>query len=259
MTDREFEEIITRAGAPGLIPGIYNYCDRWCERCPFTARCLLFLDLRDMRAPAPRAEPAATPEAADAEDGQVARESLEQALGLVRRGAERLGVTLSMDSRDHRVLMARLDAHRARARADPLVELATRLLMTTLPIVRTLGPVVRARGDARAVDALEVLGRMTHLLAGKTYRAVSSALRAAGEIPELAEDANGTAKVARLAAAEARDAWRVLMEAGRAAADGVPAQMVRLLDELDRRLAARFPAAMAFVRPGFDDRPNDLA
>ena len=22
------------------ISGIYNYCDRWCERCPFTSRCL---------------------------------------------------------------------------------------------------------------------------------------------------------------------------------------------------------------------------
>lgn len=25
-----------------LISGIYNYCDRWCERCPQTARCLNF-------------------------------------------------------------------------------------------------------------------------------------------------------------------------------------------------------------------------
>ncbi len=24
------------------IPGIYNYCDRWCERCSFTSQCLLF-------------------------------------------------------------------------------------------------------------------------------------------------------------------------------------------------------------------------
>ena len=24
---------------PNLIPGIYNYCDRWCERCAFTQRC----------------------------------------------------------------------------------------------------------------------------------------------------------------------------------------------------------------------------
>src|SRR3989339_931006 len=25
---------------PKYIPGVYNYCDRWCERCPFTSRCL---------------------------------------------------------------------------------------------------------------------------------------------------------------------------------------------------------------------------
>lgn len=23
-----------------FIEGIYNYCDRWCEKCSFTARCL---------------------------------------------------------------------------------------------------------------------------------------------------------------------------------------------------------------------------
>jgi len=25
---------------PRFIPGIYNYCDRWCERCAFTSRCM---------------------------------------------------------------------------------------------------------------------------------------------------------------------------------------------------------------------------
>ena len=25
-----------------FIPGIYNYCDRWCERCAFTTRCQCF-------------------------------------------------------------------------------------------------------------------------------------------------------------------------------------------------------------------------
>ena len=28
------------ANNPKYISGIYNYCDRWCERCSFTARCL---------------------------------------------------------------------------------------------------------------------------------------------------------------------------------------------------------------------------
>src|SRR5215213_2798759 len=30
------------ANNPDLISGIYNYCDRWCERCPLTARCLVY-------------------------------------------------------------------------------------------------------------------------------------------------------------------------------------------------------------------------
>src|SRR5262245_59438678 len=30
------------AANPNFISGIYNYCDRWCERCPFTSRCLVY-------------------------------------------------------------------------------------------------------------------------------------------------------------------------------------------------------------------------
>lgn len=34
------DDVKRLARRPGLIAGIYNYCDRWCERCPFTARCM---------------------------------------------------------------------------------------------------------------------------------------------------------------------------------------------------------------------------
>src|SRR5437773_10442374 len=30
------------AGERDFIPGIYNYCDRWCEKCPFTSRCRVY-------------------------------------------------------------------------------------------------------------------------------------------------------------------------------------------------------------------------
>src|SRR5260370_32340413 len=35
-------ELLDLAGNPDFISGIYNYCDRWCERCPFTSRCFLY-------------------------------------------------------------------------------------------------------------------------------------------------------------------------------------------------------------------------
>jgi len=37
----------------------------------------------------------------------------------------------------------------------------------------------------------------------------------------------------------------------------VPARMMRDLLVLDQDIAARFPRAMAFVRPGFDTEPAD--
>jgi len=36
------DDLRDRAGDPNLISGIYNYCDRWCERCQFTSRCFLY-------------------------------------------------------------------------------------------------------------------------------------------------------------------------------------------------------------------------
>jgi hypothetical protein len=37
MDKNRIEEL---AKNPNFITGIYNYCDRWCERCTFTSRCM---------------------------------------------------------------------------------------------------------------------------------------------------------------------------------------------------------------------------
>src|SRR4029450_3375593 len=37
-----------RSPHPKFIAGIYNYCDRWCERCRFQSRCRLYRDMRRM-------------------------------------------------------------------------------------------------------------------------------------------------------------------------------------------------------------------
>src|SRR5437016_11414573 len=47
MDDAEFDRIVARAGNPNLIPGIYNYCDRRCERCRFATRCFDHLERRE--------------------------------------------------------------------------------------------------------------------------------------------------------------------------------------------------------------------
>jgi hypothetical protein len=44
------DRIEEMARDPRFIPGIYNYCDRWCERCPFTFRCLNYVMGKEMEA-----------------------------------------------------------------------------------------------------------------------------------------------------------------------------------------------------------------
>ena len=39
---RDKNDLLKMANNPDFIPGIYNYCDRWCERCPFTLRCMVY-------------------------------------------------------------------------------------------------------------------------------------------------------------------------------------------------------------------------
>lgn len=36
------QTLIDLANNPNFVPGIYNYCDRWCERCPFSSRCMVY-------------------------------------------------------------------------------------------------------------------------------------------------------------------------------------------------------------------------
>jgi len=41
------KDIFKVVNDPKMIPGIYNYCDRWCERCEFTQQCANFVISED--------------------------------------------------------------------------------------------------------------------------------------------------------------------------------------------------------------------
>ena len=97
------------------------------------------------------------------------------------------------------------------------------------------------------------IGELAISIASKTYRAVFGSLEEDHNASELQSGVNGSAKIARLMIAESTSAWTDVMKAGQASSNGVPAQIVALLVELDTLLAERFPQAMSFVRPGFDE------
>ncbi len=241
-----------RPAGPRFIPGVYNFCDRWCERCRFVTRCVIgVMHVREEEARV-RGEDPATVEIPDEDpepgDG-IARTWLEEAFNqrlteeelreINRQEEERRrlmeGDTLALDAREYGLI-----AHR---------------------ISTALAAELSGRGDPIVLSALDAIARHALCISAKTWRAVGGQIRATLEDRDLDDDAglqsdgNGSAKIVRLMVAESRECWSVLMQVGRATADGLPVKMVERLDRLDQALAARFPRAMDFMRPGFDAGP----
>jgi hypothetical protein len=244
MDAAEFDRLVARARDPRLIPGIYNYCDGRCPRCPFNQRCLTFLDAEERKPSGERSRPWP--------DG--VRDSLLETLALVAQAARRDGVDLDAPT-DNALETARAAAEAGldRHRRDPLAVRAREYGQLAWRVARAIAPIAVARDDARLVEAAETIEWFASMIGAKLYRAICGQAEGWERRDEAQTDFNGSAKIALIGIGESRRAWGVLMEAGRATADGVPARAVKLLDALDAEVRGRFPRVMEFVRPGFDD------
>lgn len=245
MDPAEFDRLIARAENPRLIPGIYNYCDGRCPRCAFTDRCLTYLDDRDTDAAArPRTE---------ASLAERVGASLRCTLVMLAEIGRRKGIDFDALRADEET-QAKIEAAFRRHYDDPLVVRSREYAHLAWRIAKALGPVVAARGDPLVVSAVETIEWFSTLVSSKIYRAVAGRAEMWREDDEDAQpDHDGSAKVALIGIAESRESWRILMEHGKATADGVPAHAVRMLDALDAAVRERFPQATAFIRPGFDE------
>lgn len=245
MDAAEFGRLVARARNPRLIPGIYNYCDGRCPRCPFTERCLTYLDNQELKA-------------AGGDDRSLADtvgDSLQRTLEMLAEAARSEGVDLNALADEAKESAA--DDDLERHRQDPLAVRAREYGHLAWRIGRAIAPIAAARDDAPLVDAVETIEWFSSMISSKLYRAICGQAEGWEGPDEVQTDFNGSAKIALIGIGESRRAWAVLMEAGRATADGVPAQAVRILEELDAAVRDRFPRVMAFVRPGFDGPENE--
>lgn len=237
MDPADFDRLVARARDPRLIPGIYNYCDGHCPRCPFSERCLTYLDDRDREAAR-----------ADVPVADIVRESLERTRDLIVEVARREGVDLPAleDAGAGDRAGGEAGRHPDVVRAREYGALAWR-------IAQALRPIVALRGDAAVIDAVDAIEWFSTLISAKLQRALAGHADGCEDRGAVQTDFNGSAKVALMGVDESIASWRVLMAAGKATADGVPAQAVKMLDAIRDRIRARFPNAQKFIRPGFDE------
>jgi len=237
----------------GYIEGIFNYCTRRCEQCSFSARCSLYLSEREYE----RTHPGATWE-------QHVHDSFAETFRLLEEWCTREGVDFEeirraaeSDEMDHD--MERVEEA---VRADPIQKLTAAYMHAAFKVLDAMAPARATRRWPGGVDtALDTIAWHAGMVSAKVYRALHGRAergRFAEEDP-VQNDWNGSAKLARILVAESKAAWDVVMREGEAPADSPLLELVGLLARVDEGLIERFPDAMKFVRPGFDEKDGDAA
>lgn len=264
----EAEERVRRAvQKPGIIPGIHNYCDRWCERCPKTAQCSVF-QIEQART-AKRAGRAPR-DLENQEFWDDLAESFAVAMHMVQRDAKALGISL-----DDPALGAEVEAderirrRRAAREGNRLRRLASSYRKGAMALLDRLPDELRAteealntqarlgagdpHGDAADIrDALEVVQWYLFFIEVKLARAASSRVDAAVDGDDgFPSDADGSAKVALIAIDRSIAAWARLRIRLGEEADAILDRLVQL-EKLRRAAEQEFPRARYFRRPGFD-------
>ncbi len=234
MRRRTLTELATN---PDLISGIYNYCDRWCERCPLTSRCLVYateqedndmFENHDLRN-----------EAFWKKLGTIFQETRE----MIGDWARSAGVDLTAFHDDvscHKRRRQLVDNH-------PLTNAGKKYANAASDWFREFDQTMEV---SNTEDAREVIQWYQYQIAVKTIRALS------GQKEELEadfpKDSDGSAKVALIGIDRSIAAWR-MMQLSLPEREESIVPLILQLERLRLRLENGFPEARNFVRPGFDE------
>ena len=230
------------ANNPDLISGIYNYCDRWCERCPLTSRCLVY---------ATEQEDSESPESQDIRNeafwhklSAIFQETREMIVEWAQKAGLDLNPTAEEDDARHKRRRQLVDNH-------PLTKAGKKYANAASDWFREFD---QAMEVSDVEDAREVIQWYQYQIAVKTMRALSGRKEEIEEDPEIAgfpKDSDGSAKVALIGIDRSIAAWRMMQLSLPDRVESI-VPLILQLERLRLWLEHGFPAARKFIRPGFD-------
>lgn len=249
------------------IPGIYNYCDRWCERCSFTRHCRNFESTGKLSG-----------EQLDMDNKAFwdnISSNLENAMILLQQAAAEHGFDINqpMTEEEETAYEEKQKLVKKTAKAHPLSTLCKQYREIVMPFIKTSGGMIdKARELVKQLhlgitseedlvhtmaglgDYFEIIQWYLFFIDAKLQRALHGKLE--GEDWELennyAKDSDGSAKIAIIAIERSMAAWTGIYEAMPATED-TALNVLSLLNRLKQTALTEFPNAMKFKRPGFDD------
>ena len=225
-----------------IIRGIYNYCDRWCERCTLPERCAVFA-----------AEQGSPSSDTDNEAfWRQLHDTLGVAMELVKEAADEYGLDLDpYMSEEDEAFEACIEMQ---VQEHPLIRQATeyvKLVGEWFGTSAECGDEIYSEGELS--DSEQVILRYHTLIWTKLNRASRQLFECEPPYPtDLTYDSDGSAKVALIAMDRSIAAWWRM----RGQFPGLNRAILKflvLLAQLKDATEHVFVNARDFVRPGFDE------
>lgn len=250
-----------------FIDGIYNYCDRWCERCTFTSRCRNYESTSKL-----------TPEQLDINNNafwQNISSNFQNAIELLHKIAKDKGIDLNnIPEEETKEYEDRLSIIKKATKGHILTKLCKQYQKLVMPFfkkeldaelvdktkelvshfemgMKTEEDVVYTITGLR--DCEEVIQWYLFFIDAKLQRALHGKLE--GEDWEedngYQKDSDGSAKIAIIAIERSIGAWKRMYELMPACED-IALSALSLLSQMKQKAIEEFSNAMNFKRPGFD-------
>ncbi len=259
------KDLLRRAQDSRYISGIYNYCDRWCERCAFTSRCLTYaLEKEDV-------EDSASRDINNKAFWEKLHAIFEQTREMIIEVAKEKGIDLNSpdmesasedfshkldESKNHDLALA---ARHYSEMVENWFEAEYSMFeqkQDELNNMLNLG----IKGDKPLAeaneirDAINVIRWYQHQIYVKLRRALTQDELSDTEnkTDSFQNDSNGSALVALIAIDRSIGAWGSFQEYFPEKINSI-LDILLQLNKLRKKTEQTFPNARKFKRPGFDD------
>jgi hypothetical protein len=246
-----------------FIPGIYNYCDRWCERCTKTDFCSLYSVEQESLPPERKLDP-------DSEEfWSHISDMMKIAIEMLKDMAEEQGIDLSEEP-DQSEIEKEVKA-KEKADTHPLTGISMNYLKTSKEWLNTNRETIAVLSDElqreaeleidiertkekadEIKDYLNVIQWYMLQIPVKIKRAVRQPVFDFFDEEPIQNDQNGSAKVALIGTERSIAAWYGLLSIMSEHEDSILSQLVSL-EKIRKGIEEHFPDVHQFVRPGFDE------
>jgi hypothetical protein len=242
--DHYKQKIKEIAGRSTIISGIHNYCDRWCERCSFVSRCTVGISEFEMDGP--------DLDMKNKEFWEHLSMIFQATYEMIAESAQEMGIDLTESKTEY----VKPEHHESTAEKTAK-SYGLRLLKWLEKNHDLFGQkteILKITNEEQVVtfqDAIDVISWYSLFIAVKIHRATLEPYDFDDEETDR-YDNNGSAKIAMIAISRSLEAFAFLYNHLHEQEDEILGYLADL-SKIQRMMKKKFPNAMSFKRPGFDD------